>query len=250
MNHGQGQFAGMTALVTGAARRLGRMIALSLAQAGCNVAVHYHTNGDGAGSLAEEIGRIGRKAWTFQADLRDTAQAERLMNRAREAAGTVDILINNASIFPADTVMDFSFERLTEMIGLHAASPLALCRRMAGQDGPGRIVNLLDSRVEDYDREHASYHLGKRMLLTLTRMLAVELAPRIRVNAVAPGLILPPEGKDESYLNQLAPSNLLRSHGQPSDVTSAVMFLLGAEFVTGQVIYVDGGRHVKGKMYG
>jgi NAD(P)-dependent dehydrogenase (short-subunit alcohol dehydrogenase family) len=250
MNHNQGKFVGQTALVTGAARRIGRAIALALARSGCNVAIHYYTHSEEADTLAEEIGRMDCKAWVFQADLRDSDQAESLMDRAVQKAGAVDILINNASIFPSDTVMNCTIESLMENIALHAVSPLVMCRRMARQDRSGQIVNLLDSRIEDYDCQHASYHLSKRMLLALTRMLATELAPRIRVNAVAPGLILPPEGKDESYLKQLSPTNLLQTYGQPGDVIHAVLFLLGAEFITGQIIYVDGGRHVKGKMYG
>ena len=102
----------------------------------------------------------------------------------------------------------------------------------------------------DYDRAHAAYHLSKRMLFTLTRMMALEFAPQIRVNAVAPGLILPPPGQDASFLERMASTNPLGRHGDASDVADAVLFLTGAGFVTGQVIYVDGGRHMKGAVYG
>jgi pteridine reductase len=241
---------GKTALVTGAAQRLGRATALALAQARADVIVHYHTHASEAQSLADNITSLGRRSWTIQADLRNPSQAESMMEQALHHAGALDILINNASIFPSDTVLDLSPETLADAVAIHATAPLILSRRLAAQGRPGAIVNFLDSRVEDYDPTHASYHLSKRMLLALTRILAVELAPRITVNAVAPGLILPPEGQDESYLQNLAHTNPLQRYGNPRDITDAVLFLLRSEFVTGQVIFVDGGRHLKGKTHG
>jgi pteridine reductase len=241
---------GKTALVTGAARRLGRATALALAEVGADVIVHYNTHAAEAHSVADEIKALGRRAWTIQADLREAAQAESLMEQALHQAGAVDILINNASIFPSDTTLDLSSETLADAVAIHATAPLILSRRLAAQGRPGAIVNFLDSRVEDYDPTHASYHLSKGMLLTLTRMLAVELAPQIAVNAVAPGLILPPDGQDESYLRKLAGTNPLQRYGNPRDITDAVLFLLRSGFVTGQVIFVDGGRHLKGKTHG
>lgn len=250
MNEHHPSLIGKIALVTGAARRLGRSIALSLARAGADVLVHYRTHGNQAKAVADEIAVLDRRAWTVDADLGDAVQVEALMERAIGMVGRIDILINNASIFPEDSVMDLSADALMRSVAIHAAAPLILSRRLAKQGRDGHIVNLLDSRVEDYDRRHASYHLGKRMLLTLTRMLALELAPRIAVNAVAPGLILPPEGQDLSYLQKLAESNPLKRYGDPKDITDAVLFLLQSDFVTGQVMYVDGGRHLKGKVYG
>jgi pteridine reductase len=250
MNDGSESLIGKTALVTGAAQRLGRATALALAGAGADVIVHYHTHAAEAQSLADEIQALGRRAWTIQADLREASQAESLMAQGLHLAGAVDLLINNASIFPSDTVLDLSPETLADAVAVHATAPLILSRRLAAQGRGGAIVNFLDSRVEDYDPTHASYHLSKRMLLALTRMLAVELAPRIAVNAVAPGLILPPEGQDDSYLEKLAHTNPLQRYGSPRDITDAVLFLLRSEFITGQVIFVDGGRHLKGKTHG
>lgn len=250
MNDGNESLIGKTALVTGAARRLGRATAMALARAGTDVVVHYHTHAAEARSLADEVAALGRRAWTIEADLRDAGQAESLMERALHQAGAVDILINNASIFPSDTILDLSPKTLADAVAVHATAPLILSRRLAAQGRPGAIVNFLDSRVEDFDPTHASYHLSKRMLLALTRMLAVELAPRIAVNAIAPGLILPPDGQDESYLQKLAHTNPLQRYGNPRDITDAVLFLLRSEFITGQVIFVDGGRHLKGKTHG
>ena len=238
------------ALVTGAARRIGRAIALALAGQGARVIVHYRSSAADARGLVEQIRSAGGQAECLQADLADVAAAAALMDRACGPFGPVDILVNNASIFPADALTDFTPEGLYGSINVNALSPLMLGRAMAARGAAGQIVNLLDGRIADYDRAHAAYHLSKRMLFTLTRMMALEFAPRIRVNAVAPGLILPPTGQDESFLRRLASTNPLRRHGEVSDVADAVLYLVGADFVTGQVIYVDGGRHMTGAVYG
>ncbi len=242
---------GRRALVTGAGKRIGRAVAISLAGAGAEVIVHYRRSRDEAEATAESIRQAGRRAWCIRADLCDQAEADQLMPRAIDQAGAVDILVNNASVFTEDTVMDLTPESLRANVQLHATAPLILSRALAGQEIPaGDIVNFLDSRMEDYDRLHASYHLSKRMLWTITRMLALELAPKIKVNAVAPGLILPPEGKDETYLAELAHTNPLNRVGSVEGVTSAAKMLIASDFVTGQVIYVDGGRHMRGCVYG
>lgn len=238
------------ALITGAAKRLGRSTALALADAGVSVVVHYRDSEAEAAELCGAIESSGAKAWTLRADLSDTAEAESLYGRAVGAAGRVDFVINNASFFGEDTVLDFALSDLMANINVHAAAPLLLAREQAKAGRPGAIVNFLDARMTDYDRNHAAYHLSKRMLFTLTRMLAVELAPAIRVNAVAPGLVLPPVGKDETYLASLAHTNPLHRYGAKEDIAGAVLFLLRSDFVTGQVLFVDGGRHMAGSMYG
>jgi NAD(P)-dependent dehydrogenase (short-subunit alcohol dehydrogenase family) len=241
--------AGKTALVTGAARRLGRAIAMALAQQGTNVIVHYRRSAEDAASLCEEIRGLRVSAWSVQGDLSDAGQTESLFDRATQDAGPIDILINSASTFEKETLWEVSAHSLEANLRLHATAPLILARALARQSRGGSIVNMLDTRVTVYDREHAAYHISKRVLLTLTRMLALELAPAVAVNAVAPGLILPPAGEDESYLQKLAHCNPLNRYGDPGQVTDAVLFLLRSRFITGQVIYVDGGYHMKGHMY-
>jgi NAD(P)-dependent dehydrogenase (short-subunit alcohol dehydrogenase family) len=241
--------AGRTALITGAARRLGRAIALALAQQGVHVVVHHNRSADEAVSTCAAIRRLGVSAWPIQADLADIGQAETLFERAVGEAGPIDILVNSASTFEKETIWETSAESLEANLRLHATAPLILARALAGQNRGGAIVNMLDTRVTVYDRQHAAYHISKRVLLTLTRMLALELAPAVAVNAVAPGLILPPAGQDESYLKKLAHCNPLNRYGDPEQVADAVLFLLRSRFITGQVIYVDGGYHMKGHMY-
>ena len=235
-----------TALVTGGAKRIGRAVATALAAAGADVIVHYNTSADEADDLAGTLRRTGRKAWTLQADLAEPEQADALMGRAVELAGAVDVLVNNASIFPKSRLADFSPAHLAENLNLHAVAPLLLGRRLAAQGRAGAIVNMLDCRIAAYDRTHAAYHLSKRALLSLTRMMALDFAPAVRVNAVAPGLILPPPGEDPAFLQRLVDHNPMKRHGSAEGVADAVVYLIGADFVTGQVIFVDGGYHLRG----
>ncbi len=250
MSEAPQSLAGKTALITGGAVRLGRATALAVAGQGADVVIHYHRSAAEAETLAEEIGRLGRRSWTLGADLADGEQAEGLMGRAIEAAGGVDILVNNASIYPTGRIDEVTAADIAVNMQIHAVAPLMLSRGLAGQGRGGKIVNFLDSRVGDYDRHHAAYHLSKRMLLTLTRMLALELAPAIAVNGVAPGLILPPAGQDPEAFEKLAGTNPMQRVGSSAEVTDAVLLLLRSEFITGQVIFVDGGRHMKGCVYG
>lgn len=239
-----------TALVTGASKRLGAAMALALARYGVNVVVHYRSSASEAEQVAADVRGLGPEAWTCPADLAHGEEAVRLFSQARDLAGPIDFLINNAGIFAAGGLTEFTPEELHANVDVNAMAPLLLGREFAGQGREGVIVNFLDARVVDYDWSHVAYHLSKRMLFSLTRMMAMEFAPRVRVNAVAPGLILPPEGEDAAYLERMASTNPLNRHGDPGHVTEAVLFLLGNDFVTGQVVFVDGGRHLKGNMYG
>jgi NAD(P)-dependent dehydrogenase (short-subunit alcohol dehydrogenase family) len=249
MNRPDNPLQGKTALITGAAKRLGRAAALALAQQGVSVIVHYNQSEQEAADVCDELQKFGVSAWPIQADLADSSQAEALFAEAVQRAGAVDILLNNASVYEQETLWEVDEASLWQNLQIHAVAPLALARALARQNRAAHIVNLLDTRVTVYDRRHVSYHLSKRVLLTLTRMLALELAPQIAVNAIAPGLILPPAGEDESYLEKLAHCNPLNRYGGAEDIAEALLFLLRSRFITGQVIYVDGGYHMKGHMY-
>ncbi|HIJ65851.1 MAG TPA: SDR family oxidoreductase [Candidatus Hydrogenedentes bacterium] len=244
------ELEGKTALVTGAAKRIGRALSLALADRGVNIAVHYRTSQAEADELAEALRTKGTAAWTVPADLGDAAQAAALFARALELAGPIDILINNAAAFPDTRLDTVTPDAIHADLNVNALAPFLLSRDLAAQGREGAIVNFLDTRFVDYDRNHVAYHLSKRALFSLTRMSALEFAPAIRVNAVAPGLILPPPGKAPAYLEKLAHTNPLNRHGSPDDVVDAVLFLIESRFVTGQIIFVDGGRHMKGNVYG
>ncbi|MBP8132329.1 MAG: SDR family oxidoreductase [Candidatus Hydrogenedentes bacterium] len=240
---------GKTALVTGGARRLGAATSLALAEAGAHIVLHYGASGREAAQIAAQVSGHGVRCALVQADLAQPDNVAGLFQRAVDAAGPVDFLINSAAIFPEAALEACTTGKLAENIQINAVAPLRLSLDFAAQGREGCIVNFLDTMVADYDRKHVPYHLSKRMLYTLTRILALECAPKVRVNAVAPGLILPPEGKDEHYLAALAHSNPLQRYGNPRAVTEAVLFLLRSAFVTGQVIFLDGGRHLRGRVY-
>lgn len=242
--------SGKTALVTGGGKRIGRSVAISLARLKCNVIVHYNASERAADEVVQISRGEGVNAWKVQSDLSDPSSAESLFDRCLTLTPKIEVLINSASIFPESTLAEVTQQELYDNINVNALSPFMLARRFAEQKIEAAIINFLDTRILDYDKNHVAYHTSKRMLHTLTRMMSIEFAPDIRVNAVAPGLVLPPPGKDNSYLEQLASTNPLNAFGDVEDISAAVIFLLESSFVTGQIIYVDGGRHLKGNFYG
>lgn len=236
---------GKVALVTGAGKRIGRAIAVALADEGVHIVAHDRKAMEAeTAKVCDEVVECGARAWSVLADLEKPEEYESLIARAMKAAGSLDILINNASLFLPDTLMDAGFGDVTRHLQVNAWAPFVLSRDFARLAERGKIVNLLDTRITGYDRTHTAYILSKRMLSVLTTMCALEFAPEFTVNAVAPGLILPPAGKDESYLDGLAKTVPLRKHGGPGDIADTVLYLLKSDFVTGQVIYVDGGKHL------
>ncbi len=236
---------GKTVLITGAAKRIGRETALAFADEGANVIVHYRSSEDEAKALAREIAAKGVKSWTVKADFERTNETDLLIENSLQAAGNIDVLVNNASIFPADNLQNLTFDNLMLNMLVNAWAPFVLSREFARRVGRGSIINLVDSRVKDYDWTHAGYILSKHVLWALTRMMALQYAPNITVNGVAPGLILPPPGKDESYIDKLKDTVPLREHGDPRYVADTIVFLAKSEYLTGEMIFVDGGRHLK-----
>jgi NAD(P)-dependent dehydrogenase (short-subunit alcohol dehydrogenase family) len=250
-NTAPGKLKGKVALVTGASRRIGRAIAIALAEEGVNIVAHDRRQMESETiKVCEEVVGCGAKSWNVMADLEKPEEYETLVARALKAAGSLDILINNASLFLPNTLMDAGFGDLTRHMQVNAWTPLVLSREFSRLAGRGKIINLLDTRISGYDFTHMAYILSKHALLLLTKMCAVEFAPNITVNGVAPGLILPPAGKDEQYLDQLAQTVPLRQHGKPKDISDAILYLLKSDFVTGQIIYVDGGRHLMEEPHG
>ncbi len=236
---------GKVALVTGASRRIGRAIAIALAEQEAHIIAHDRRSLETeTAKVCDEVVGCGAKSWKVMADLEKPEEYETLVARALNAAGSIDILVNNASIFLPSTLMDVGYGDLTRHMHVNAWTPFVLSREFARLVGRGKIVNLLDAKITGYDRSHVAYLLSKQVLATLTRICALEFAPGVLVNGVAPGLILPPSGKDEGYLERLAQTVPLKRHGAPDDIAGAVIYLLKADFVTGQVIYVDGGHHL------
>jgi len=236
---------GKTALVTGGARRIGRAITLRLAEAGINVIIHCNTSGREAEAVAALARKQGVEAWTVRADLSIIDEVESIFPRLQSDTGSVDFLINNASVFPKSHLTELETDELFRTLTVNAVAPLILANNFVRQTDTGAIVNILDSRILRFDLDHAAYQLSKTMLNTLTGMMAIEYAPRFRVNAVAPGMILPPADQDKTFLEKRHGATLMRNSDRLADVTEAVLFLLSHGFVTGEVIFVDGGQNLK-----
>lgn len=245
-----GELCGRNALVTGAAKRIGREIALALADAGVNVAVHYRNSGAEAEALCGELVGKEVKAWPVRADLSDPDSLATLIPAVCEMAGSLDFLVNNASLFVPGELLGIGEADLARDLRVNAWAPFLLGREFFKRTGAGRIINVLDSRIAGFDLSHASYALSKSLFAELTEMMALAFAPAMTVNAVAPGIILPPPGKDDFYLDTLAAGIPLRRHGAASDVAGAALYLLGADYVTGQVLFVDGGQSLTRRRYG
>jgi NAD(P)-dependent dehydrogenase (short-subunit alcohol dehydrogenase family) len=239
------ELRGATALVTGAAHRVGRAIALGLAGAGSNVALHFHSSGAAAASTADEIRALGVKVATIAGDLGEDPAA---VFAACGKLAPVRILVNNAAVFPADRLTDVTATAWERTLAVNLTGPVFLTQAFAralpeGVDGA--VVNVTDWRTLRPYPKHFSYVVAKGGLDTFTRAAAEALAPRIRVNAVALGAILPPSGKDSAYLKELAQEIPMRRVGGTDPVVAAVLSLLGNDFVTGEILRVDGGAHLR-----
>jgi hypothetical protein len=238
------ELAGKTALVTGGAKRIGKAIAVGLAKQGVDIVIHYGKSENEARELLDEIVALGCKSWIVSADLGNPESCKELITQAYRLSGKIDILVNNASIFSANDVNDVRLEDIETNMLTNAWAPFLLTRYFSEKTDQGKIVNILDTRVAGYDFNHFAYYLSKRMLEILTRSMALKLAPNITVNGIAPGLILPPEGKDYAYLEQQKDTVPLKKYGSVSDIVETVIFLVRSDFVTGQIVYVDGGKHL------
>ncbi len=238
------KLAGQTALVTGGAKRIGRAICQALADAGCDVVVHYGTSEAEADKTVEDLRGRGVKAWAVRANLLETDEAEGLVGTASAAAGRpITLLVNNASAFPQQPWKTATYGDVDHMMRIHAWAPFAAMRALAAQGGQA-VVNLLDTRITADDPIHAPYLLSKQALWHLTKDAARTFAP-MRVNGVAPGPILTPtDGSGDTDMQAAIDATVLGRMGTPQEIAHAVRFLLEADYVTGDVVFVDGGRHL------
>jgi pteridine reductase len=235
------------ALVTGASKRIGRAIALTLADQGFGIVVHYNKSRDEALRLCREIKAKKVKAWPIQADLGIPEGSKNLIGKSLKTCGELSVLVNNASIFPNATLDEITLKDFNLNMLVNAWAPLCLSRAFARSIKRGAIVNILDARRPGQDRLHVAYGISKQALEAITKVCAAEFAPHIRVNGVAPGLILPPAGKNVSYLEKLKDRIPLKMYGDPQDIANAVVFLVKSKFITGEILHVDGGRNRLGE---
>ena len=232
-----------TVLITGAARRLGRMFALACAQAGADVAIHHaHSQAD-AESLSDEITRLGGRAWIFQADLNDSTQTGELIRLVNEST-PLHFLINSAAIFEPLTLDSTTLDDWNRHLALNLTAPFLLSQAFARQADEGaRIVNILDWRALRPAADHFPYTVSKSALATMTKSMAVALAPKVIVNGLALGAILPPA--DGNASPDIIKNIPMKRWAKENEVEQALLFLLTSPtFITGEIIHVDGGRHL------
>jgi pteridine reductase len=232
------------ALVTGGAVRVGRAIALALARAGYDLAVTFHSSEAAARRLEADVGAAGRRVELVRTDLSEPAAAESVVEAVRAAYGRLDLLVNSAASFEAAPLLEVDAEAWDAVMALNVRAPHLLVRAAAEllRAARGSVVNITDLAALQVWTERPHHAVSKAALAHLTRIQARVLAPEVRVNAVAPGAVLPPDDFPEERLRALAAATPLKRLGTPEDVAEAVLYLARAPFVTGQVLVVDGGR--------
>jgi len=238
-----GHLMDKTILITGAARRVGKIFALACARAGTNVVIHHGNSDEEAESVRAEIVGLGRKAWVFKADLSDSSQAESLIpliNKSTPLYG----LVNSAAIFESLTLETTSIDSWQKHLQINVTAPFLLSQAFARQAEEGaRIVNIVDWRALRPGADHFPYSISKSALASMTRSLAAALAPKIIVNALALGAILPPtDGNKNPDIIKNVP---LKRWASANEVQEALIFLLTCPpYITGEIIHLDGGRHL------
>ena len=237
---------GKVALITGSAVRIGRGIAGHLAEKGWSLALHYSTSLVEVSELESELRSkySDQLFYSFKTDLGDASQTEKLIDQVIERFGSVDLLINNASAFEPGSLTQTDNYLLARLTMINFMTPFILMRDFAKKAGKGLIINILDARISNNKSDYLAYSLSKKSLWELTRMTALELAPRIRVNAIAPGAVLPPVGKDNSYLEKIAFNTPMKAPSGMISLLRSLDYIADNEDLTGQLIFCDGGGHL------
>jgi NAD(P)-dependent dehydrogenase (short-subunit alcohol dehydrogenase family) len=236
-----------TALITGAAKRIGRQLALDLADAGYNIAVHCNASRTEAEDVASQIRARGRSAVVIAADLANKESPRRIMAEAVAAFGVIGVLINNASLFEEDDLDSMTDDSWQLHQNINLRAPVLLAQAFARQlpgDVQGNVINLIDQRVWKLNPQFFSYTISKTGLWTATRTLAQALAPNVRVNAIGPGPALPSARMDDAAFQKQGQLTLLKRGTSPAEISAAVQFILSQPALTGQMIALDGGQHL------
>src|SRR5215210_5481024 len=238
---------GKVAVVTGGAVRVGRAISLALAGEGMRLVVHYNSSSQAADELCAEIRRGGGEAVAVGGDLASVDEVRRVAEDAERAFGGIDVLVNNASVFPPEALEETDEALWDHTLAVNLRAPFFLIKHLAPtlRARRGVVVNLCDLAGLQPWGAYAAHGISKAALAHLTRVAARSLAPEVRVNGIAPGAVLPPESMTGEELEAIARSTPLRRLGSPGDVVGALLYLLRADFVTGEVMVVDGGRMLR-----
>jgi len=234
------------AVITGSAVRLGREIALHLANSGWDLALQYRTSSKEISDFEAELKTDfpEQRFYTFQADLGVLDQTQKLINQVIDRFGQLDLLVNSASIFEPSPFKETTPESLIRHSQVNLVSPFILMRDFANNASNGQIINIVDTRITNNKSDYLSYSLSKKSLWELTKMAALELAPQFRVNAIAPGAILAPAGKDQHYLEKVADLTPMKTPSGVISILKSIDYIIGNEDLTGQLIFCDGGAQL------
>ncbi len=230
------------ALVTGGAVRLGRAMALHLARKGHDIALHHNTSSKHAGETLKEIQALGVQARSFPCDFSDLAASEKLIAEVQEAFPDLAVLVNSASVFIQENIESTTTKTLTDSVHINLLTPYLLMREYKRQVNRGLIVNILDERIERAVPTFAAYSVTKVGLSHLTHLAAIEFGATVRVNGIAPGLILPPAGETDDYLKKWAKAIPTKTHGAEENIVQGLQYLLENKFVNGETLFIDGGQ--------
>jgi NAD(P)-dependent dehydrogenase (short-subunit alcohol dehydrogenase family) len=236
---------GKVALITGGAVRVGRALTLALAKNGVHVVINYHHSSEEAESTAHQAEACGVRALPLQADIADPSAIAHMITAAENHFGGIDILVNNASPWIAGSLLTTTLEHWHQVLGSLLDGPFMTSRLLAPgmvNRGEGAILNILDRSAFDVWPNHLAHSVGKAGLWAMTKALALELAPAVRVNAIVPGAILPPPDMPQERIDRYTQRIPLKRWGSPDDVAAAMLYLLQADFITGEALVVDGGE--------
>lgn len=242
-----GAASGSVAIVTGAAKRLGRQIARRLAEElGLNIVVHCRSSTTAAENVAKEIREFGVKSCVVSADLSDSETAAKSILEAAATIGSAQVLINNAAIFENATLSEVDRAQFDRHFAINAIAPVMLCQQLVSQLGDRRahVVNILDWRATRPPADYLAYTASKAALAAVTKTLALQLAPDVQVNAIAPGAMIPPPDQPDWHNERANEAIPLRKTGTPGDICDAVCYLLRSTFVTGEILHVCGGENL------
>lgn len=232
------------ALITGGAKRIGREISLFLASLGYEIALVYNTSREEAMETASKIKEFDVRCEIFKCNLTSNNEVLKLIPSAVEEFPNLSVLVNNASIFEKASIADTTHELLDRHLAVNFKTPFILSRDFSSICKRGNIINILDTRITSNRSSYAVYSLSKKTLAEFTKMAAIEFAPKIRVNGIASGLILPPKGETNEYLDNLAKNIPLKKRGNLENIKSTIKFFLENDYVTGQIVFCDGGEHL------
>jgi pteridine reductase len=235
-----------TALITGASKRIGKSLAEHLSEKGWNIAIHYNHSAAHANNLKTELSDKypNQQFRIFRADLANIKDVQQLISSVLSEIGKLHLLINNASVFEKNFIKATSPEFFDQQMGVNLKAPFFLMRDFANHCKEGNIVNFVDTRITSNKTDFSAYTISKKALWEVTKMAALEFAPEIRVNAIAPGVTLAPEDKDDSYLHNLAQGIPMKKPGGIIPILKSLDYILENDHLTGQLLFADGGENL------